>query len=216
MNVKNVLKTGLYSLFPARIRNVLETNVDFLLPKYTEIDLFLLSLIIFLSFISDQSFRESVIMAFFFHLDGGTIVALILFILGIIFSIYFTFVDDNIPVYIKGIVLFFAVSTNVCIGISAGYYMLENSHSLNLIFPLMNISNSIFLLIVYRAGALNENAISDIQAKRSEVIISSIAMVIIFIYSKYVLNNYWAITFSICLVYASNIKDLIKKVIIRN
>jgi len=69
-----------------------------------------------------------------------------------------------------------------------------------------------FLLGVagYKIGC--EFFISDEDAKRSDIIIGSIIVILIFLYSHYILKNYWAFTFSMCLVYSINVHRFVNNI----
>jgi len=54
--------------------------------------------------------------------------------------------------------------------------------------------------------------ISDEDAKGSDIIIGSIVVILIFLYSNYILKNSWPITFSMCLVYSLNVHRFVNNI----
>ncbi len=187
---------------------------DFLLPKYTEIILFLTSLVTLLVF-ATEPFLQKIITDF---LMSNLIIAIVfLFIvLGFLFSIYYAFTDKIIVSYHKDAMLSFVVVINIFVGMSAMFYLSDRSSGLNYIFPLINYLNALILAFTFRTNILKPSAILDIHAKRSEILVGSIAVILIFIYSRYILNDYWAITFSMCLAYATIINEIINKILFKN
>ena len=190
------------------------TGFNYFIPKYTEATMFLTSLITFLLILTEP-FLQEVIINFF--IEGFFFALMLLFILfGSFLSIYYAFNDKKIPNQNKDIMLTFMIVVNVFIGMSASNYLMNSSHGLSVIFPLVNYFNALFLAFAFRYDIINSGSILNIQAKKSEILIGSIVVIAIFLYSRYVLDNYWAMTFSICLVYATNVNNFIRKIIIRN
>ncbi len=194
------------------LKDILIKDVNYLLPKYTEITLFLTSLTVFLIMIIEFTmFRE------FFGSVLNNSDAIFIFsfpVIGFLLSIYYAFSDKKISFYAKGFMLTFVILANFIAGVSAGFHILEVERGFAIIFPFMNFISASVLLVLAHGGAINENSIMDIQAKRSEILVGSIAVIIIFFCSRHILNDYWAVTFSICLVYATNINNFMRKIII--
>ncbi|MCK4592038.1 hypothetical protein KAT63_01195 [Candidatus Parcubacteria bacterium] len=196
------------------LKEIFFKNTSFLFPKYTEATMFLTSLITILILITEPFLQEIVIK--FFMADFIFAIVLMFILLGLLLSIYYAFNDKKISRQNKDIMLSFMIVVNVFIGLSASNYLMSSSHGLSVIFPLVNYLNALFLAFAFRYDFINSGSILDIQAKKSEILIGSIVVIAIFLYSRYVLDNYWAMTFSICLVYATNINNFIRKIIIRN
>jgi hypothetical protein len=81
-----------------------------------------------------------------------------------------------------------------------------------LILPVWNILNCVFLLLSLRAGLIDERNISDEQAGRMEVLFGFIVTGCIFVVCQFLFKLYWAITFSICVIYATSFGDTLGSV----
>ena len=196
------------------LKEIVVQKIEFLLPKYTEVTLFLTSLIAFLIFITEVSLRNTIID--FFKADISIAIVLLFILIGFALSIYYAFTDKKIPSYHKEAMLAFMLVVNVFVGMSAMFYLANYSHGWTYIFPAINYFNALFLGLAFKVNAINADSILDIQAKRSELLLGSAVVMIIFIYSRYVLNDYWAITFSMCLAYATTINEIINKILFQN
>lgn len=104
----------------------------------------------------------------------------------------------------------FAVFANAGAGISAGIYLLKTTSGLWTIFPILNLANTILLLLLFRIGKINEKSISDEQSRLWEIVLGSVIVLIIIFISHYIYKNYWALTFSIAVAYATSSKESIK------
>lgn len=181
-----------------------------IIPKYTEIVLFLMSLTFLLLFINNSLFKEEFLDFFFSESDEVLLIGGIIILYGIYLSIYHAFLEKKITKKSKSVMLFFAVFVSGLVGLKAGLYILEQpGQGLFIIFPILNIVSAGLLLFLYRVDIITISSISDKQARRSELILGSIAVLLIFLVSQYVLKNYWAITFSICVAYATDINEFI-------
>lgn len=188
-----------------------------IIPKYTEVSCFLTGIIFLLLLVTNSVFRKEI--SYFFLLDEEYLVAIplvvLVFILCLGISVYYAFFPKITPKIAKKIILFYVILINIFAGVYASLYLLENSQGLYIIFPIFNLFSAILLSILFRAGVIHENSISNKQAKISEIIFSLILILLLFILSQYVLDNYWAITFSLCLFYASNINEVINKILFK-
>jgi hypothetical protein len=81
-----------------------------------------------------------------------------------------------------------------------------------LILPVWNILNCAFLLMSLRVGLIDERNISDEQANRMEVLFGFIVTGCIFVVCQFLFKLYWAITFSICVIYATSFGDALGSV----
>lgn len=195
------------------LRNKTTNVFDYFIPKYTEATMFLTSLATFLLFVMETSLREGIIDIF---ISDFFIAVIILFIsLGFFLCIYYAFNEKIIIKQNKDFMLVFVIVINVFVGMNATFYLMDTASGLNIIFPLVNYFNALFLAFAFRHNIINANSILDVQAKKSEILIGSILVIVIFFYSKYILGNHWALTFSICLVYTTNINNIIRKLLFR-
>jgi uncharacterized membrane protein YhdT len=182
-----------------------------IIPKYTEVSLFLISLTFLLLLTIDASFRKELFNLIFGEIDEVTLLAPPLILAGLILSTYHVFSRRLITKTEKQIMLAFAVSINFLAGTSAGIYILKQSKGLWIIFPILNIVSAFLLAILFRAEIIREDSILDKQAKKLEIFLGVILVSIIFFVSHFVFKNYWAITFSISTSYATNLNEIISK-----
>jgi len=182
-----------------------------LVPTYTEVALFLMSLTFLFLFIFNDLFRKEFFEFFFEDFDGREIAVLIFFVAGLALSVYHAFSKKRVTKRVKNAMLFFAVFINFLVGFYAGFYTLEKAKGYLIIFPVINIISAFLLLLLLRFEVITSKSISDKQAKLREIILGSIIICAIFVISQYLFHNYWAITFSLCVVYATNVNNFINK-----
>ena len=108
--------------------------------------------------------------------------------------------------------LLFAVLTNAGAGIISGWYVLNRIQNWQIIFPMWNIINGALLLVMLRFRIVDEECISDRDATAGEVIRGLIVVIVIFIFCNYVFKLHWAITFSICIIYATSFDKALQSV----
>jgi hypothetical protein len=110
--------------------------------------------------------------------------------------------------------LYFAVFVNGMSGIAAGVHLLEEATGFFIIFPVMNIANGAILLILYRFDVLDDKNISDDNGTIFEAINSLLIITILILIFKYIYEVYWAVLFSMCVFYATNINTLIHRTLL--
>ena len=147
--------------------------------------------------------------------DLGVFLIFLLFFAGLFLSFYHAFTDRPKTLLEKKLMIFFAVIVNAFSGIWAGAYFLQGSEGWLVLFPALNIVNGWILLGMLRGGAIDERNISDENVSRGEVALASVALVSLFVVCRYVLDVVWAQTFSICVVYATNLSGPIKTLLTR-
>jgi phosphatidylserine synthase len=132
------------------------------------------------------------------------VVLMFLAVLGL--CIYQVFTTREKTDFEKKIMLGFAVLTNMLTGVIAGTYVIRNAavHDWQLVFPIWNIVNGVLLLLMLRFGIIDEECISNREATPVQIVPGLIAVIFIFILCNYVFKLYWAITFSICIVYTTS------------
>ncbi len=136
---------------------------------------------------------------------------LVLFIGGFALSLYHVFSTRPKNMIEKSIILLFAGVTNAIAGIAAGVHIMESSEGPWLVFPILNILSSFTL--IYILALSDENRLDDTDATRPQVIGGIIVTMIIFSICHFVYDLYWAITFSICTAYATNINDVFQRIL---
>ena len=184
-------------------------------PEYNEFSLFLMSittiLILLTSGIISNIFSKRISSDY--HLIYYIVSALFI-LYGLLLPIYHSFTERKKTKSEKIAMMVFAVLAQSICGIYASGYIIENSQGLLIIFPLWNLINSVLIIMLVRYEFINEEIIIDDNVTASEVIIGLVSVSILFCLSKYIFNQYWAVTYSICLVYSLNAKKMV--VVINN
>ncbi len=116
--------------------------------------------------------------------------------------------------------LFFAIFVNYLTGVIASFYIIDKAWSgeitiFIIIFPLINIYSAINLSFLFLSGAMDINSILNKDMQKYKIALSFIAIGIIFVISQFILNNYWAFTFSLCILYATIVNKYVEKIFFR-
>lgn len=181
-------------------------------PTYTENALSLSALVFFLLVVTNTSFQKDIA-----DLVGSFLLTWL--ILGAGFSIFHAFSKRQKSRFEKIFMIFFIIMINFLVGFNAGEYVLgREANNFLIIFPLWNMISAILLLLLLNSGVIGPNSISATNMDTEDFIIGAILVTMFFGVSQYVFENYWAITFSICLWYAELLHPFVKKysVIIKN
>ncbi len=180
------------------------------IPRYDEMALFLMSLAFVLVFFTNGDLRSKAHQLIVEDkFDPRIYIALGLFVAGILFSLYHAFTMRQKSDGEKVAMLFFAVFVNGFSGIEAGTHMLEDSHGILLVFPLWNIINGGLLLLLYRFHVIDESSIVDDNVTLLQIVLGSVVVVAALVVCRFYFEMYWAITFSICVSYATNINGIV-------
>jgi hypothetical protein len=183
----------------------------FFIPKYDELSLFMMSVAFLLVFFTNSQLRSGLFKLLGEPKDrGGIILCLLLFTAGLVLSLYHVFTEREKNIAEKFVMLFFAILTNAISGIFASAYVLSKSADAPCIFillPLWNIMNCIILLVLFRMGVINPDNISDEDVRPFETLLGFIIILAIFAVCQFAFKLYWAITFSICVIYATSFSD---------
>jgi hypothetical protein len=203
----------------------------FFIPVFSPLSLFMMSASFLLVFFFTESLRNG--LSEILDKPGRdlrTVILLLFFTAGLLLSLYHVFAERQISGIEKHAMLFFAVLSNGFCGIFASRHILGvpagetgvfhimdtirniidgtggtgGASRIFLILPIWNIINCVFLLACYRTGVLNERNISDEKAGPFEVLFAFLIIVCIFLFCRFVLKLYWAVTFSICVIYATS------------
>lgn len=174
-----------------------------LMPKYSEASLYLMSLTFVLLLIFDRTFRVESMIAWY----GGFV-----FIGGFFLSIYHAFSSREKTRLGRLAMLWFAIIVSGVVGGYGFVYGVTKIKTFSAIFfPLLNLINTFLMFLLTRLGGIGYERVSSGQTRRVEIAISSILLFSIFALSHFFWGNFWPTTFSMCLVYATNINSVIKK-----
>jgi len=186
--------------------------LNYLFPDYDELTLFLYSIISILFIIFNMgNLINSLVESIPVSSKGDLIKSFIFFIvvLYIIFlPIYHAFSKRKKRRWEKGLMLIIIVIMNFIIAWNVYDYLKVKSTGWDLLFPLINAIQASLVLAGMRFNAVTADKISDDNVSAAELAISGVLMMIVFIIYHHVLHEYWAITFSVCVFYATMINRL--------
>jgi len=82
-------------------------------------------------------------------------------------------------------------------------YLQTAYFSWEMMFPLINVIQVSMVAFGSWFGFLHENKISDKNVTISEAVISSLILIVLFLLLNTKYQQFWAITFSVCIFYAA-------------
>jgi hypothetical protein len=181
-------------------------KAGWLIPTYDELSLFLMAFTLLILPAANSQMRRDIysLLTIDHDLGGHLFVLILLSLVGLFLSLFHVFTLRKISEWEKGYMVLFAVIANAGSGIAAGLHMIKGSAGWLLIFPIWNIINGVLLLLMLKLKIINENCISDHTPTTGRVIIGLTAVLIIFALCSFVFKLYWALTYSICVIYATS------------
>lgn len=181
---------------------------SFFFPTFSELSLFMMALAFVLVFFSNESLIHRLYAFHVRHLELGSVLIAtlgVVFILGLALCLYFVLVEWEKSRFEKYAMLCFAILSNAFCGIYVSLYIMDRSAGASGIFfvlPIWNIINCVLLF-----GSFSEKNVSDEKATILEVFVGLIVIVGIFGICYFVYELYWALTFSICVIFATGFSD---------
>lgn len=82
---------------------------------------------------------------------------------------------------------------------------------LGIVFPIWNLLSGLVLLVLYRLEAFDERVIVDDDATPREVVLGTLMLCAVFCVCTYALEMHWALTFSVCVAYATNVSRFVEQ-----
>jgi DNA-directed RNA polymerase subunit RPC12/RpoP len=207
-----LLKNALDS--PDDTAELFKEKAGWFIPTYDELSLFIMAITLILLYITNSTMRGQIHKWMITQHSIWAYILAVIFVCGLCLSIYHIFTTREKTDIEKWGMLLFAVLANAVTGIIAGVYVIKNTtvHDWLLVFPIWNIVNGALLLMMLRLRIIDEECISDRDATASEVIIGLVAVLVILIFCNYVFKMHWAITFSICIIYATSFDRALQSV----
>ena len=155
-----------------------------LIPQYDEIVLFTMSLTCLLLLITGMlSHISEIQLASPTIYDPIFLVPMIfiaIFMAGLVLSLYHAFVGRAKTEIEKSFMMFFAVLVSAFSGFMGSGYILSTASGWFMIFPILNMINSIVLLLMWRYGFFDESSISEQQASKGQVMLATAMILILF------------------------------------
>jgi hypothetical protein len=199
---------------PADATELIEEKAGWFIPVYDELALFLTAATLILLYLVNTTMREQIHNWLAGHNYAWVYIVGAIFLSGLGLSVYHVFTKREKTDVEKWGMLIFAVLANAISGIVAGLYVLlsDNARNWLLVFPVWNIINGVMLILMLRYRITDEQCIADRDATAGEVILGLIAVLVIFVFCDYVFKLHWAITFSICTIYATSFDKALQSV----
>jgi phage FluMu protein Com len=184
-----------------------------LLPSYDEVTMFLMSVTVVLVTVCNPSLRDRLI-GFIFSVSGVFFggAYILIYICGLVLSIYHIFSSRAKNQTEKYLMLFFAVFTNGTSAMCAGFYLLEHAVIWLAVFPIWNIVSGAVLILMLWFDIVDRRCVSDREATIPQAILGLAALVAVFFACSLLLKFHWAITFSICIAYSTSLDRAVSKV----
>lgn len=178
-------------------------------PHYDELSLFTMSFVFILLLLVNNpphkwNFRDISITS-----DNlGLILIMMAFLAGLFLCIYHAFSKRRKTLFEKKLMMFFAAIINGFTGIWGGTYILVHSGGWGLsVFPIWNIISGYMLIGLLRTSNIEEECIGDEDVTFLQILMSTTVVSAIFYICHYVFVLNWAMTFSICVAWATNLNS---------
>jgi hypothetical protein len=193
---------------------LIKEKAGWFIPIYDELSLFLTAVTLILLYTVNTTMRIQIHNWISEYSNALVYIIGTIFFCGLYLSVFHVFTTREKTEAEKWGMLIFAVLTNAVTGIVAGLYVLKNDNvrDWQLVFPIWNIINGALLLLMLRFKIIDEECISNRNANTTEVITGLVAALFILILCNYVFKLYWAITFSICIVYTTSFDRALQSV----
>ena len=180
------------------------------IPHYEELSLFLMSYTLVLLILVHKPPWTWTLTSIKFKFDNIFYLVMIVgFLSGMFLCLFHGFSNRKKTLIEKKVMVFFAAILNGFSGIWGGTYILVNPVGWGLsLFPLWNITNGFILLVLLRGGSIDEGCVDDDNVPVKRVLFSMIIVTGIFLICHYYFNLVWAINFSICMTWSTNINHV--------
>lgn len=181
-------------------------KAGWLIPTYDELSLFLMAVTLILLFVTNSQMLSEIysVLTMDRELGGRLLVLILLCLVGFHLCLYHVFTLRKKTEWERHFMVLFAVTANATTAIAAGIHLIRASAGWQLVFPIWNIVNGVLLLLMLRLKIINEDCISDHNATLGQVTFGLTAILVIFALCSFVFKLYWALTFSICVIYATS------------
>ena len=183
----------------------------YLSPSYDETATFLMAIAFVFIYVADAGVREGLAGTLEFsnipRQNSFIVMFSLIFIAGFLLSIYHVFSKRKKESIEKILMLVFAMTMNGIAAITSGMYLLKTEAGLLRIFTLWNILNGVILL--YQMGFIEEGFFLGEDSKLCQTCVGLVAILILFYLCYFMFHLYWAVTFSICVCYATIISRFV-------
>ena len=185
-------------------------------PHYDELALFMMSYVLILLVLANNPLRTWNLKNFSIKADHpGLILIVAIFSGGFILCLYHAFSGRRKTPLEKKIMMFFAAIMNGFAGIWSGTYILVHSKGWAFsIFPVWNIISGYILILFLRTSRMEE-CIGDENITLGRLFLSGAIATGIFYVCHFIFVLNWAMTFSICVAWATSLSSSFNALVFR-
>jgi hypothetical protein len=190
---------------------LLNRFLEFLfIPYYDELALFTMSYVCMLLLAINYPFSQ-------FHSDDvWAIVIFSPFLLGMLLCFYHAFTKRLKTNAEKKLMMLFAATISGYSGIWGGTYILVERINWGFSpFPIWNIISGYILLNLLRDSNIEEKTISEENISLGQLLTSTVIITGLFYLCYFRLDLNWAVTFSICIAWVTNIYSRVNSMLFR-
>jgi len=189
------------------------TLLKLLFPDYDELTLFLHSMVTII-FVISSSGSLVFLVQLMFRQDSFFHVVLSIFILIVVLAIiilpiYHAFSKRKKRKWEKKIMLYAVVLMDYLVAWNVYVHLKGLLSGWELAFPLINAVQASLVILGLWFGFFTYEKVRDEDSESTEIIISSIMVILLFIIFHFILHQYWAVTFSVCIFYATIVNKII-------
>ncbi|HNW90431.1 MAG TPA: hypothetical protein PKN48_12265 [Bacteroidales bacterium] len=195
---------------PGKIKNAL---LKFLFPDFDELMLFLHSLVAILFIVASAGswsylFRLMFSQDSFFHIVLSLLIVLAVMAI-ILLPVVHAFSKRAKRNWEKKIMLYAIILADYLVAWNVYDHLKGEVTSWLIIFPLINAIQATLMAMGLWFDFITSEKISDEHANKIELVISSILLVTLFVLCHVIWHQYWAVTFSVCIFYATIINQIV-------
>lgn len=187
--------------------------VGSLLPCYDELSLFVMSVSFLFIYFTNPDIQ---IQLYERVLSAPVVLAamlLIFFASGMTLSLYHAFSKRPKTEPEGLLMLYFGIIANYAAGIAAAIHIFrEAGNWLLFILPALNIIYAVVPVVLGGATLIDDSYVSDNDATAAELVTGLAFLAVVIAVCQYYHGLYWAITFSVCVAYATGLSSLVQSV----
>ncbi len=196
-----------------KLEKIKSSILKFIFPDYDELTLFSYSMVVIIFAISSLRSMMLLVRLMFrqdsiFHIVLSILI--ILLVLVIIFlPVFHAFSKRKKRTWEKKIMLYAVVLMDYLVAWNVYDHLKGEFPNWLIIFPLINAIQATLVTIGLWFDFITSEKISDNDADQGELIISIILLIVLFVLFHFMLHQYWAITFSVCIFYATIVNKIV-------
>jgi hypothetical protein len=135
------------------------------------------------------------------------------FFYGLLLSIYHIFTKKVKKEFEKFAMFTFVILACLVGGFFSATYNFLTSEGFFKFVAFWNLLNVIVLFVLLKFKLIDENIIEDKDSNIIEALIGFVLISVIFYYAHFIKGIYWAVTFSICVLYSTNVNKFVAALI---